>query len=326
MIQVDFNEAGYLKANPDVALAVKSGQVPSGRAHYELVGRKEGRTCSAQGDLSRHEKIMTGLRRGGLGLEIGPSHNPIAPKREGYNVHLLDHLDQNALRDKYADHGQYGVNVDNIEVVDFVWQGQPLSELIGKTECYDWIIASHVIEHVPDLITFFQQCEVLLKPEGRLSLVVPDKRYCFDHFNPYSSTGEFLDAFEAKRARPSVGKVFDHFANACKRGGKIAWNSGETGPFELIHSANQARSLWNQSRSTETYIDTHCWRFTPESFSLVLADFRMLGLVGLEIVNQFPTSGCEFYVTLGKSANSTVSEPLDQSRLAVLQARKISDV
>lgn len=137
MIEVDFSEADYLKSNPDVALAVKSGKFPTGRAHFELHGRKEGRNCCARGELGRHEKVMAGLKRDGPGLEIGPSHNPIAPKREGYNVHILDHLDQKALREKYADHGQYGVIVDNIEEVDFVWQGQPLSKLIGKTGCYD---------------------------------------------------------------------------------------------------------------------------------------------------------------------------------------------
>jgi predicted SAM-dependent methyltransferase len=320
MRNIVFDEAGYLRLNPDVASAVNAGQFKSGLAHYELFGREEGRTCFG---LSRHEKVMVGLKRDGLGLEIGPSYNPIAPKRQGYNVHILDYLDQKALRDKYADHSQYGVNIED---VDFVWQGQPLSDLIGKTGVYDWIIASHVIEHVPDLITFLQQCEALLKPEGRLSLVVPDKRYCFDHFNPYSSSGEFLDAYEEKRSRPSVGKVFDHFANACKRGGKIAWSSAETGPFELIHSTEQARSLWNQARSTDTYIDTHCWRFTPESFRLVLADFTRLELVGLEVVKEFSTVGCEFYVALGKTDDSLLSKELDQDRLGVLQARKNSDV
>jgi predicted SAM-dependent methyltransferase len=308
-------------ANPDVSAAVSAGQFQSGFAHYQLAGKKEGRVWGRRGELDRQEKVMAGLNRESLGLEIGPSHNPIAPKRDGYNVHILDHLDRAALRNKYADHGQYGVNIENIEEVDFVWQGQPLSKLIGQTNCYDWIIVSHVIEHVPDLITFFQQCEVLLKAEGRLSLVIPDKRYCFDHLNPYSSTGEFLDAFEAKRARPSVGKVFDHFANACKRGGKIAWNTAENGQFELIHSVDQARSLWEQARSTDTYIDTHCWRFTPQSFRLVLADFTMLGLSGLKIVREFGTVGCEFYVTLGKSGVSTAAE----DRLSILQARKLSD-
>jgi hypothetical protein len=316
-----FDEEGYLRANQDVALAVNAGQFQSGYAHYELLGRNEGRTLDASCDLNRQEKVMAGLNREGLGLEIGPSHNPIAPKRDGYNVHILDHLDRDGLRNKYADHGQYGVNIDKIEDVDFIWQGQPLSELIGKTGCYDWIVASHVIEHVPDLITFFRQCEILLKTEGRLSLVVPDKRYCFDYLNHCSSTGEFLDAFEAQLSRPSVGKVFDHFANACKRGGNIAWNSTESGGLELIHPIEQARSLWNQARSEDTYIDTHCWRFTPESLRLVLADFKMLGLSGLEIVGEFVTVGCEFYVMLGRTGAGT--ESLD--RLSLLQAKKASD-
>jgi hypothetical protein len=322
----DFLEDAYLDANPDVAVAVKAGHFLSGFEHYQLVGKTEGRLLMPLSPcLTRQERVLLGLRHDGLGLEIGPSHNPIAAKRDGYNVHILDHLDQTALKAKYAHHGQYGVNIDNIEEVDFVWHGQPMSELIGKTECYDWIIASHVIEHVPDLISFFQQCEVLLKGDGLLSLIIPDKRFCFDHLNPSSSTGEFLDAFEMKRSRPSVGKVFDHFANACKRGNTIAWNSGEVGEFELIHSLEQAHRLWEQARTTDAYIDTHCWRFTPESFRLLIADFRLLGLLGLEIVNEFPTSGCEFYVTLGKTANITAPNALEQDRLSALHARKISE-
>ena len=39
----DFNEAGYLKANPDVAEAVESGAVESARLHYIGYGYFEGR-------------------------------------------------------------------------------------------------------------------------------------------------------------------------------------------------------------------------------------------------------------------------------------------
>jgi len=38
-----FNEAAYLRANPDVAAAVREGQLASGTAHYEQYGRFEGR-------------------------------------------------------------------------------------------------------------------------------------------------------------------------------------------------------------------------------------------------------------------------------------------
>lgn len=115
-----------------------------------------------QGDaLPRNHKVMLELDAKGLGLEIGPSFNPVAPKRAGYKVHILDHLDADGLRKKYPH-----LKPENIEEVDFVWHGEPLAELIGQTGVYDWIVASHVIEHVPDLITFLQQCAQLLKPTG----------------------------------------------------------------------------------------------------------------------------------------------------------------
>jgi hypothetical protein len=189
---------------------------------------------------------------------------------------------------------------------------------VGLKYHYDWIIASHVIEHVPDLITFFQQCEILLKGNGHLSLVIPDKQFCFDYFNPTSTTGEFLDAYHDKRIRPTPGKVFDHFANACKRGGKSAWGSNDIGEFELIHNIEQARNLWRISKDTKDYIDSHCWRFTPESFKLIINDFKLLGLINFDIFLDFPTVGCEFYVTLGNYGLKKTS----QNRIIDLQAIK----
>lgn len=42
--------------------------------------------------------------RKGFGLEIGPRHNPVAPKGTGSNVHILDHASADELREKYKDH------------------------------------------------------------------------------------------------------------------------------------------------------------------------------------------------------------------------------
>ncbi len=39
----DFNEAGYLSANPDVAAGVRAGAVPNARAHFIGFGYFEGR-------------------------------------------------------------------------------------------------------------------------------------------------------------------------------------------------------------------------------------------------------------------------------------------
>lgn len=264
------------------------------------------------GRMTREDKALHALDRKGDGLEIGPSHNPIAPKSRGFNVHVLDHASAEELRAKYRGHG---VNLGNIEDVDFVWSGQSLPDLIGQTACYDWIIASHVIEHVPDLVAFLQQCETLLRAGGTLSLVIPDKRYCFDCFSPPSTTGDVLDAWAEKRVRPSPGQVFDHFANAAKRRGQIAWASdGKGGADALCHSMGEAKAHWVRASSTSEYLDVHCWRFTPAAFRLMVSDLRELKLVNLGIKSEFDTSGCEFFVSLGKN----VGDVLRTGRLSSL--------
>nr|MBP9089171.1 methyltransferase domain-containing protein [Kofleriaceae bacterium] len=261
--------------------------------------------------MPRNDKVLYELNVTGRGLEIGPSFNAVAPKRLGYNVKILDHLDTAGLREKYAK-----LHPENIEEVDYVWQGQPLTELIGETQAFDWIIASHVIEHIPDLISFLQQCAALLRPHGRLSLVVPDKRYCLDIFSPETSTGQLLDAHHHRSIRPSAGQVFDHFANTAERMGAICWDNRETDKLQLSHTTHEAKAAWTRVRETDEYIDVHNWRFTPASFRIAISDLQLLGLLPVGIVREFGTVGCEFFVTLGKAEATTT--PAIDDRLSTL--------
>ena len=319
----EFAEEAYLEANPDVAAAVNDGRFINGHEHYEAYGKREGRALNTSrgmfGKNTREAKVFHLLDVHGAGLEIGPSHNPLAPKKKGYNVHIVDHVSAAELRAKYQKHG---VDLDNIEEVDFVWHGEPYPILIGKTNCYDWIIASHVIEHVPNPISFLQQCEALLKPDGILSLVIPDKRFCFDCLSPASSTGNVLDAYTEERTRPSHGQIFDCVANAAQRKGNIVWGDDMLGgPDELLHTFASAKAHWEKSRASEEYFDVHCWRFTPSSFRLVVSDLQGLALISLEIKAEFGTTGCEFYVSLGK--NGYV--PVKSDRFLALSAMKVEN-
>ena len=255
----------------------------------------------------RREKALVMIDRNGLGLEVGPSYNPVAPKKAGFNVHILDHASAEELRAKYAGHG---VNVANIEEVDFVWRGEPVSQLIGRKECYDWIIASHVIEHRPDVISFLGECETLLKDDGILSLIIPDKRYCFDYLHGPTSTGELLDAYDQKRKRPSAGKVFDHVAGATKRNGQIAWDADTRGAIEFVHDFSDAIKHWQEARTTDGYFDIHNWRFTPASFRSIVYDLRALGLIHFDIKIEFETVGCEFFATLQKTQSDQMPRRL----------------
>ena len=313
---MEFDESNYLLANPDVACAVRSGQVLSGKEHFERFGRSEARPLQTVKESSRTDKVFCLIDKGGRGIEIGPSHNPVAPKSLGYNVSIIDYLTADELREKYKIHC---VDLNKIEEVDYVWKGEALPDLVGETHGFDWIISSHVIEHIPDLISHLQQCEKLLKPRGHLSLVVPDKRYCFDFFNELTTTGDLLDAYAEKRYKPSSGQIFDYFANAANRGDSIAWADDHLGGANrLVHTFDQAKTEWFRSVEESDYIDAHCWRFTLPSFTLIISDLFRLDLINFGIKACFDTTGCEFYVTLGLQPRPCPAPPGAADRLSAL--------
>jgi len=251
--------------------------------------------------VDRREKILAHINPTGFGLEIGPAFAPVLPKALGYLVETIDHLDAEGLRDKYAN--TPGVNL-TIEDVDYVWDGRPLDEVIGHLERYDFIVASHVIEHTPDLVNYLGACERLLKPAGILSLVVPDQRFCFDYFRFPTTTGEVLDAYLLERRKHSPGAVFDQVALAVERNGQIAWEKSSVGDITLKHRIADAVYQYERAQSLNEYIDIHNWRFTPSSFRLILGELRFLELTPFVEKSFYETSGCEFYVSLEKQPAS----------------------
>ncbi len=241
----------------------------------------------------------------GKGLEIGPSHNPIMPKAAGYQVEILDYIGAEELRRKYAG---AGVDVSAIEEVDHIGDGRPLPDIIGDRHRYDWIVASHVIEHVPDLLAFLGDCEAMLKPGGSLVLAVPDKRCCFDVLRPVSTVGQVLQAHVDGRRRPPPGVVFDDVAYARKRNGRIGWSLGDQGNLQEVRPWQDAWHVFEQVRGDNSYVDMHCWVFVPSSFQLIIRTLAACGMTGLRELS-FRAEEGEFFAVL--SASAPLGQPLD---------------
>jgi hypothetical protein len=266
--------------------------------------------------MDRKSRMLSFLNQAGKGLEIGPSHNPVAPKREGFDVHVVDHCDRAALVEKYRPHG---VDIDSIEDVDFVWRNTSYGELTGKPKFYDWIIASHVIEHTPDLIGFMQGADEVLKDEGVLSLAVPDKRFCFDHFRPITGIGSLIDAHVNQNHVHTAGRVAEYFLNVVSLSGRIAWDRSfqSTQPvnsFAFVHGAEDALSGMRAVTEQGAYLDVHAWCFTPSSFRLLIEDLHRLGLSPLREVAFFSDAGGEFFAALSRSGKGP-----DLTRMKLLE-------
>jgi O-antigen biosynthesis protein len=261
--------------------------------------------------MDRKDKVFFRIDRRGAGLEIGPSHNPIAPKKEGYNIEIIDVLDREQLIAKYKGHH---VNLENIEEVDFVWSGEKFQDLVGKPKHYDYIIASHVIEHSPNLIGFLNDCDAVLKDDGVVSLVVPDKRYHFDHFRPISGISKIIDSHFNKCIIHTPGTVAEYYLNVVSQSGHIAWARGTTGRYEFTSSLDDARTAMKGVTADSVYLDAHAWCFVPSSFRLIIHDLFNLGLIPFQELCFYPTVGCEFYITLGRRGQG-----MDKSRMEMLE-------
>ena len=144
----------------------------------------------------------------GPGIEFGPLAAPLVRKTKG-DVVYVDHATRVDLTAKYA--GDAAVDARHIVDVDVVWTGQPLHTCLPHRD-YAYVVASHVIEHLPDPVGWLMEIAGILRPGGIVILAVPDKRYTFDRFRQLTTVSDLLDAYLRKSRRPSPGQVFDQVA------------------------------------------------------------------------------------------------------------------
>jgi SAM-dependent methyltransferase len=269
--------------------------------------------------MSRSEKLMSVVDPSMRLIEVGPSHSPLAPKAEGWHTCVVDHAARDELVEKYRIHP---VDVSRIEEVDLIWTSGPLDaafppEALGT---YDAIIASHVLEHIPDLIGVFRSFERLLLPTGVVSVAVPDKRFCFDFFKSLSSTADLLEAAEQAAVQHSRKTRFEEAAYGVVSRGEIGWGRRPVDQLTFPSSLVAAKDLFGSADAPGgPYIDCHAWRFTPSSFQLAILELDALEEIHFSVDRLFATEGNEFHVTLRRGRDPRASEPaLTHARLELL--------
>jgi SAM-dependent methyltransferase len=248
---------------------------------------------------TRLEKILACIDvRTETGLEVGALVSPIVTPDMG-NIRYIDHATTEELQAKYAH--DPNVDIHKIVKVDYVWGKEGLPELVGQDAPFDYLVASHVIEHVPDFIGWLKEVHAVLKVGGTLSLVIPDKRYCFDYYRRPTLVADVVDAFLHHARKPSPRQVFDYMTSAVMYNGSIAWDSAiPIDPHQLkpMYSELEAWQFAQRSLLENQYIDAHCWVFTPQSFFNLLRSLIHLELLGFKVEKFHETAGCEFYVSL----------------------------
>ncbi len=251
-------------------------------------------------------------------IEMGPGHNPIAPKARGWATHIVDCNTADELRNKFA---VGGVTVDAVEEVDTVWHDGSLHDAVPARlhGSFRRLIASHVLEHIPDPVALLNSAARLLSPDGIVAFAIPDRRYCFDVFKPASGTGDLLEAFVSRRTRHSVRTTWTQIAYSATMDGSIAWGQYPITSVGLIGDFNAAERAFKgfQDGFWAPYSDCHAWHFTPAGFALAILELGQLKLIDWRIETISAAEGCEFIAIL-RRGRDVYADPGE------LQARRLS--
>jgi SAM-dependent methyltransferase len=193
--------------------------------------------------------------RGGRGLEIGPLYQPMTRKQD-MEVLYVDVQTRERLVEYYSQHP--GAPVEDIVEIDFALiddDGKPqtLAAATAVAAPFDWVLASHVIEHVPDMIGWLADVAAVLADGGMLSLIIPDRRF------------------------------FDHCYDAASVDAGAVWDRTSPVPPPRMHPLAYVREMLEKSKDPDAHIDCHVWIFSAAEFLEQLATLAELELLEFSV-------------------------------------------
>lgn len=186
---------------------------------------RENYRCRRRADFLRHVGDFKKL----IGIEIGALDFPTFKKEES-SIRYVDNFTYEELLEKYRDSPVF--NLPEIVRPDYVIKD--LLEYENLPERYDFVIACHVMEHLPNPFGFIQTLMKIVNSGGKLFLTIPDKRFIaedrwrentlfahlfvdyledskclsFDHYFEYVFGREFLNRKDARILYEEAQKLY----------------------------------------------------------------------------------------------------------------------
>lgn len=179
------------------------------------------------------------------GLEIGACDLPTVTPDQGRCLHA-------DFRSADDMSGLWNIPRDQICDVDFVIDRNfSLSEQISSE--FDYVVACHVIEHVPDPISYIRDLAGLVRPGGSVMLTVPDKRQTPDRTRPSTSLDHLVGEYHDKCRYPSIEHIMEFHRH---------WMSDQLGyDFPLEEAFTYACAFHASGEA-----DVHCHVWTDAEF------------------------------------------------------------
>lgn len=257
---------------------------------------------------NRRETLLAGIDVAtATGLEFGPLTAPLVWRHEG-RVEYVDHASTAELRVKYAN--DRNVDISRLVEVDHVLEdGRLPASLHGRG--FDYVIAAHVFEHLPNPLAWLRECADVLAADGAVGLTIPDKRFTFDRLRPPTVLADWIDADLQDRRRPAPRSVFEGALLTVPMPAGETWHRPPTDAE--LSAQGVGRLGWVLGLAEEAarrYFDIHCTIVTPRSCLELLADAAELDRhpFSLAMFRDTADGAYEFNVQLRLAANLEPAE------------------
>ena len=257
------------------------------REHYRRFAEEQGRTCC----VYDFRETMMRLMNNAINnlplkvLEIGPSCTPsiLPPKTEGGgSVKYFDVVDAEELKKRETKSEPDTPYHHAPEKIDYV---SPHGDFSIIDEQFDVVFSSHSIEHQMNLVKHLQAVERILNDGGLFVLVIPDKRYCFDHYRQETTIAEVLDRYFNKVDFRPFEDFIDYEMSMTHNGAAQHW-LGDHGDIDGQLSRENFEALsqrYIESQNANRYIDVHSLKFTPRSFEHIINTLNKMELTRFKI-------------------------------------------
>jgi hypothetical protein len=295
----DFDLLIYKNNNSDL-LSLTDDQIIG---HYKKYGMNEGRICN---EVTSRHKLVTYIQKNKEDykdnyksltcLEIGPFNCPVLT---GKNIKYFEVLDKDELKCRAISLNR---NPDTIPDIDYIDKDGNLQTIKEK---FELVLSCHSIEHQIDFIKHLNDVSNLLNENGLYVVILPDKRYCFDHFIRETTIADILyihNLDDNLKRNHSLKSVIEHRALTCHNNSIRHWNN-DHGTLEIkVDKITEAINEYNTGLKNNKYIDVHSLQFTPTSFSTIISLLYELKYIDFKVKKIYPTvkNSVEFFVILEK--------------------------
>jgi SAM-dependent methyltransferase len=156
---------------------------------YSLLARIVRKRCFGYATMKAFLQGKSGLEFGGPSSIFLANH--LVPLYDIVRAIDTCNFAQQTIWTSKKDHHQFGSHLGK----QFVAEACSVSEI--TSESYEFVAASHVLEHVANPLCALQEWKRLLRPSGTILAVVPHKAGTFDHRRPFTTFDHVKEDFES---------------------------------------------------------------------------------------------------------------------------------